>query len=301
MWAFLRALEEDEPRPRLWAAALAASFGIGLLLKSTVAVLFPAAAAALYLLLTRQLFSRKAWRRLHPLSGLALMLLIAAPWHVLATLRNPPLFRFHHAQRARRIPRLPVVLFHERAGAAVPEPALSARLQHRAARLVLAVPPALAVPLERVLSGGGAARLPAGGPRRADAPAGPVLDRFSAGVFQLFHDPGILLHALLPGAGAAAGVGHGGRRRMGAARHARAVCGGRMRGGGRGGDFAGGAEPAVSGRYFGRAGAASRRLHAVARPHGGSDPEFVRVSAHSAGAGGDGVPDRRTGRPEGFA
>jgi hypothetical protein len=92
MWAFLRALDESEPNPRLWAYTVGAAFGVGLLLKSTVAVLFPAAAAAIYLLLTGQLFSRKVWRRLHPLGALAVMLVIALPWHVLATLRNPPYF-----------------------------------------------------------------------------------------------------------------------------------------------------------------------------------------------------------------
>ncbi|MGO9228997.1 MAG: ArnT family glycosyltransferase [Bryobacteraceae bacterium] len=94
MWAFLRALDEREPHPRLWAMALAASLGVGMLLKSTVGVLFPVAAALIYLGLTGQLFSRAAWRRLHPFSGAAVALLIAAPWHVLATLRNPPYFDF---------------------------------------------------------------------------------------------------------------------------------------------------------------------------------------------------------------
>ena len=51
MWAFLRVLDEEEPHPRLWAFALAASLGVGLLLKSAVGVVFPAAAALLYLLL----------------------------------------------------------------------------------------------------------------------------------------------------------------------------------------------------------------------------------------------------------
>jgi 4-amino-4-deoxy-L-arabinose transferase-like glycosyltransferase len=94
MWAFLRALDEDEPRPRWWAFVLAASLGVGLLLKSTIALLFPAAAGAIYLFLTRQFFSSRTWKRLHPFSGLAIILLIAAPWHVLATLRNPPYFSF---------------------------------------------------------------------------------------------------------------------------------------------------------------------------------------------------------------
>ena len=41
MWAFLRALDEEEPHPRFWAFVLAASLGIGLLLKSLIAVVFP--------------------------------------------------------------------------------------------------------------------------------------------------------------------------------------------------------------------------------------------------------------------
>ncbi len=38
MWAFLRALDEDEPHPRRWALVLAASLGAGLLLKSLIGV-----------------------------------------------------------------------------------------------------------------------------------------------------------------------------------------------------------------------------------------------------------------------
>jgi 4-amino-4-deoxy-L-arabinose transferase-like glycosyltransferase len=92
MWAFLRALDEEETRPRLWATILAASLGTGLLLKSLVGIVFPIAAALIYLALTKQLFARRTWQRLRPVSGLLIMLLIAAPWHVLATLRNPPYF-----------------------------------------------------------------------------------------------------------------------------------------------------------------------------------------------------------------
>jgi hypothetical protein len=94
MWAFLRALDGDEPRPGLWAFLMAASLGAGLLLKSLIAVVFPVGTAAVYLLLTRQLFSPRTWKRLHPFSGLLVVLLIAAPWHILATLRNPPYFAF---------------------------------------------------------------------------------------------------------------------------------------------------------------------------------------------------------------
>jgi len=92
MWAFLRALDPEERRPYLWATILAASLGTGLLLKSLIAVVFPAGAALAYLLLTKQLFLSRTWQRLHPVSGLIVVAIIAAPWHVLATLRNPPYF-----------------------------------------------------------------------------------------------------------------------------------------------------------------------------------------------------------------
>jgi 4-amino-4-deoxy-L-arabinose transferase-like glycosyltransferase len=94
LWAFLRVLEEEEPHPRAWAAVFAASLGVGLLLKSLIAIVFPVAAVVIYLLCTRQIFSIWVWKRLRPLSGLAIMLVIAAPWHILATLRNPPYFSF---------------------------------------------------------------------------------------------------------------------------------------------------------------------------------------------------------------
>ncbi len=94
MWAFLRVLDEDEPHPRFWAAVLAVNLGLGLLLKSLIGIVFPVAAGVIYLFLTRQLFSAAAWRRIHPFSGVCIVLLVAAPWHVLATLRNPPYFNF---------------------------------------------------------------------------------------------------------------------------------------------------------------------------------------------------------------
>ncbi len=92
MWALLRVTDEAETRPGLWAFLLAASLGTGLLLKSLIGVLFPIAAGAIYLFLTNQLFKARTWKRLRPFSGLLVILLIAVPWHALATLRNPPYF-----------------------------------------------------------------------------------------------------------------------------------------------------------------------------------------------------------------
>ena len=90
MWAFLRTLDEEEPHPRFWAFVMAASLGVGLLLKSLVGVVFPVAGALIYLFLTKQLFALRTWQRLRPISGFFIVLLIAVPWHILATLRNPP-------------------------------------------------------------------------------------------------------------------------------------------------------------------------------------------------------------------
>ncbi len=95
-WAFQRALNEDdeETHPRRWAAVMAASVAFGVLLKGLIAVVIPLGGIVLYLAFTRQLFVRETWQRLHLLSGLAIFLAIAAPWHVLATLRMPPHFDF---------------------------------------------------------------------------------------------------------------------------------------------------------------------------------------------------------------
>jgi 4-amino-4-deoxy-L-arabinose transferase-like glycosyltransferase len=94
MWAFLRALEEDELHPRRWAWIMATSIATGLLLKGLIAAVLPAGAGLAYLLLTRQLLERRTWKRLRPFSGTLIIFLIAAPWHVLATIRNPPYFYF---------------------------------------------------------------------------------------------------------------------------------------------------------------------------------------------------------------
>jgi hypothetical protein len=88
----LRALDEEEPHPRRWAFILAASIGTGVLLKSLIGAVFPVAAGVFYLFVTKQFFVARTWKRLRPISGLFIALLVAAPWHILATLRNPPYF-----------------------------------------------------------------------------------------------------------------------------------------------------------------------------------------------------------------
>ena len=100
LWGLLRVLDEDEPRPAIWAMLMWAMMGTGLLLKGLIAAVFPVAAGLLYLALTRQLLRRKTWRRIRPFTGMLIFLAIAAPWHVLATIRNPPYFDFTmHSER----------------------------------------------------------------------------------------------------------------------------------------------------------------------------------------------------------
>ena len=100
LWSLLRTLEEGERHPTRWAMTMWAAMGTGLLLKGLIAAVFPVAAGLLYLYLTRQLFVRRTWKLLRPFSGMALFLAIAAPWHVLATLANPPHLDFTmHSER----------------------------------------------------------------------------------------------------------------------------------------------------------------------------------------------------------
>lgn len=94
IWASLHLLEPEESRPGLWAVVLGASLGLGLLLKGLIAALFPVLAVGAFMLATRQIFSWAAWKKLHLFTALAVCLAIALPWHVLATLRNPPYLSF---------------------------------------------------------------------------------------------------------------------------------------------------------------------------------------------------------------
>jgi len=92
IWACLRLLEPECPRPRLWVVMLGASLGLGLLLKGLIAIVFPILTVLAFMAVTRQLFSLDAWKKLRLGWVAVIMIAIAAPWHVLATLRNPPYF-----------------------------------------------------------------------------------------------------------------------------------------------------------------------------------------------------------------
>ncbi len=92
LWSFLRATEPDETKPRIWAWTCAGGIGVGILLKGLIACVFPIGIAAAYLLVTGKWRDRTVWSRLRVWQGLLIVFAIAAPWHIIATLRNPPYF-----------------------------------------------------------------------------------------------------------------------------------------------------------------------------------------------------------------
>ncbi len=94
LWSFLRAIDPEEKRPRLWGLLFWVSIAGAILFKGLIGAVFPIASAGLFLLFTRQLFARETWRGLLPQWGIPLLFLLAAPWHILATLRNPPYLYF---------------------------------------------------------------------------------------------------------------------------------------------------------------------------------------------------------------
>jgi hypothetical protein len=65
-----------------------------LLLNGLIAIAFPVAACGLFMVISREAFSLHAWKKLHLLFAACVCIVIAAPWHVLAMLRNPPWFAF---------------------------------------------------------------------------------------------------------------------------------------------------------------------------------------------------------------
>ena len=113
MWSFLRALDDEEPHPRAWAATLAASLGIGLLLKSLIAIVFPIGAAVVYLLWTRQFFARRTLAAAAPVQRLGHS---SAHCRAMAHSRDHPqsaLLQPRYAQHSGPVSRLPLVLLHQ--------------------------------------------------------------------------------------------------------------------------------------------------------------------------------------------
>jgi 4-amino-4-deoxy-L-arabinose transferase-like glycosyltransferase len=84
LYFFLTALEPEGQAWRWYAGY--AMMALGVLTKGLIAVVFPCGSAFFFLLVTGEWWR---WREFRLISGLALFLAIAAPWHILAGLRNP--------------------------------------------------------------------------------------------------------------------------------------------------------------------------------------------------------------------
>jgi 4-amino-4-deoxy-L-arabinose transferase-like glycosyltransferase len=89
-WLFLVSLEQqklEQAKPARWTCwGLAAVCALNVLTKGLIGLVFPAGAIGLYLLLTGNL---RHLLKLRLFSSALVFLAIAAPWHILAALRNP--------------------------------------------------------------------------------------------------------------------------------------------------------------------------------------------------------------------
>ena len=94
LYCFLRAQESTRNPARNLIRLAGAAIGAGLLFKGLVAAVLPIGAITAYCLLggTRSRPFRWWWLGLP--GGIAVAALVAAPWHVLATLRHPPFLEF---------------------------------------------------------------------------------------------------------------------------------------------------------------------------------------------------------------
>lgn len=82
---FLTGLRQAQPS-RFVCWGLAASAALNVLTKGLIGIVFPVAILGVYLLVTRNL---RYLLRMRLLSSAVVFLVIAAPWHILAALRNP--------------------------------------------------------------------------------------------------------------------------------------------------------------------------------------------------------------------
>ena len=86
LYLFLDGWQTEKPT-LLSCWGIAALVALSVLTKGLIGVVFPCAIIFLFLLLARDL---RHLLKMHPLSSALVFLLVAAPWHILAALRNPP-------------------------------------------------------------------------------------------------------------------------------------------------------------------------------------------------------------------
>ncbi len=92
--SFLRAQEGSDQSARVRMCWAGSAVGVGMLFKGLVAAVLPIGAIATYLFATGQWRSPTTWKRLHPVGAAAAAAAIAAPWHLLAVIRHPPVLDF---------------------------------------------------------------------------------------------------------------------------------------------------------------------------------------------------------------
>ena len=90
LYLFLTALEPGAAVWRWYAGYTLIAFGV--LTKGLIALVFPCGAAFFFLLVTGDW---RRWREFRLISGFALFLAVAAPWHILAGLQNPGTAEHH--------------------------------------------------------------------------------------------------------------------------------------------------------------------------------------------------------------
>ena len=89
---FLAQRDEATPaRTRKWMWTAWAALALATLSKGLIGIVLPGCALLIYSVLTRDW---QVWRRLHLATGVAIFLVITAPWFVAVSLRNPEFFDF---------------------------------------------------------------------------------------------------------------------------------------------------------------------------------------------------------------
>lgn len=81
----------DAGENRLWMLVTWAGLALSVLSKGLIGLVLPGAVLVLYTLIQRDW---ALWKRLHMVSGLALFLLISAPWFIAVSIANPEFFHF---------------------------------------------------------------------------------------------------------------------------------------------------------------------------------------------------------------
>jgi 4-amino-4-deoxy-L-arabinose transferase-like glycosyltransferase len=85
LYGFVQSLSVNAPDRSIMPYAMWVALALAVLTKGLVAIIFLFGAVALYLMRTGEV---RRWRCMKPLSGGLLFLVIAAPWHIVAGLRN---------------------------------------------------------------------------------------------------------------------------------------------------------------------------------------------------------------------